>query len=457
MGDAIEPFNLRNEREDGGHFDENMNYVFKKERGEIDAWVADMDEVSMEKAIGEAAQAMKRKLAKEEQEEENEALRVHKSSLELRKELLKMLLPGETLAKAMRRLGTKEGWQYYYLRTLLLTDSFSVVRPHHADSKKLTAFQRKVAASRMDTSSSSHAGEDGGHVAVVSATAEEAAKARSERNKAQIHAITEIADELMSSAGGALTGIYDMTYEAILNSTRLWEYMGLQGDGAIHGPFTAQQISAWKAQGYLTGPTAVMIRHCGEILAPPIQQRQQRQNSNNNNNKEVERRQGRKAKFVESIYEEEEEEEANDLLEGNNKKRKVSETDAGAAASMGGLSNPAQAAAVQTPYVKGPWENSDEVVFGAFPDLQQEEEQRLIQEERVRRAKSNNGNVGDNITRRSSSTSAAVAMAMAGEHAQAAAADEEEDDEDMGFRSRKARSRGNEGMRRGGDDDDDDD
>lgn len=36
-----------------------MNYVFKKEKGEIDAWVAEMDEVSMEKAIGEAAYAMK--------------------------------------------------------------------------------------------------------------------------------------------------------------------------------------------------------------------------------------------------------------------------------------------------------------------------------------------------------------------------------------------------------------
>ena len=36
-----------------------MNYVFKKEKGEIDAWVAGMDEFSMEKAIGEAALAMK--------------------------------------------------------------------------------------------------------------------------------------------------------------------------------------------------------------------------------------------------------------------------------------------------------------------------------------------------------------------------------------------------------------
>lgn len=37
MGEVIEPFNLKNEREAGG-FDENMNYVFQKEKGEVDAW-----------------------------------------------------------------------------------------------------------------------------------------------------------------------------------------------------------------------------------------------------------------------------------------------------------------------------------------------------------------------------------------------------------------------------------
>ena len=54
----IEPFNLRDER-DGGHFDENMNYVFQRERGEKDAWVAAMDEATMEQSIGEAAKALK--------------------------------------------------------------------------------------------------------------------------------------------------------------------------------------------------------------------------------------------------------------------------------------------------------------------------------------------------------------------------------------------------------------
>jgi hypothetical protein len=36
---VLEAFNLKDERE-GGYFDDNMNYVFKKDHMEVDAWVA---------------------------------------------------------------------------------------------------------------------------------------------------------------------------------------------------------------------------------------------------------------------------------------------------------------------------------------------------------------------------------------------------------------------------------
>ena len=36
-----------------------MNFVFQKEKGEIDAWLADMDEAAMEQGIGEAAKALR--------------------------------------------------------------------------------------------------------------------------------------------------------------------------------------------------------------------------------------------------------------------------------------------------------------------------------------------------------------------------------------------------------------
>jgi hypothetical protein len=36
-----------------------MNFVFQREKGEVDAWLANMDEAAMEQSIGEAAKALK--------------------------------------------------------------------------------------------------------------------------------------------------------------------------------------------------------------------------------------------------------------------------------------------------------------------------------------------------------------------------------------------------------------
>ncbi len=109
MGIAIEPFNMKNEREGAGFIDENMNFVFSKDRADVDAWVAGMDEESMEKAIGEAALAKKKRDMEKQRIEENEeaALKVRRSPLELKQELLQMLRPYETIPVAMRRLRGK--------------------------------------------------------------------------------------------------------------------------------------------------------------------------------------------------------------------------------------------------------------------------------------------------------------------------------------------------------------
>jgi hypothetical protein len=60
-GERIEPFNLRNERKEG-YFDEAGNFVWKKEVGQLDPWLASLDnEQDLEAQIGEAARAKKKK------------------------------------------------------------------------------------------------------------------------------------------------------------------------------------------------------------------------------------------------------------------------------------------------------------------------------------------------------------------------------------------------------------
>lgn len=79
-------------------------------------------------------------------------------------------------------------------------------------------------------------------------------------NRLALEEFSDLTDELLSRG---LSGVYDMTYEAIENSAVRWEYRGL--DGVVQGPFPPQTIAAWKAQGYFTGSSAVMMRKVGTV------------------------------------------------------------------------------------------------------------------------------------------------------------------------------------------------
>ena len=107
-GEVLEPFNLREERQ-RGQFDTQLNFTFEKEATEVDAWVADLDESTMEKAIGEAELALKRRreLERESQRRAEES-RLRASFLELCLHLLCVLRPEETVARTMRRIKAEE-------------------------------------------------------------------------------------------------------------------------------------------------------------------------------------------------------------------------------------------------------------------------------------------------------------------------------------------------------------
>jgi hypothetical protein len=195
-GEVLEPFNMKNER-DQGNIDRAGNFAyFKREQEEVDAWVESMNEAAMEKGIGEAAEARRKREDARRLMEEEAAKIEKKSVLELKKELVSLMVGGETVAHAMRRYGGK-----------------------------IAASKKPVKVSK--------------------------------ENRKIIERLTEIADQLLSQ-DTTVSGIYDMTREAVESSTVLWEYRG--HDGLIQGPFTSLQISDWKKQGFFSGPSAVWMR-----------------------------------------------------------------------------------------------------------------------------------------------------------------------------------------------------
>jgi hypothetical protein len=204
-GEVFEPFNLRSDREIG-HFDANMNFTFHKKKNEPDAWLADMDEdeATMEKSIGEAALA-KQKKEDRDRIEQQKATRERLSPMQLKMQILQILQKGETVAQGMRRLS----------------------------SKKLNNKKSKDTSISIDPETT-------------------------KQNKILLEKLTEIADDLLSYG---ISGILDMSYDAIEVSTARWEYKAL--DGTIQGPYTSEQISEWKKAGYFTGSSAVMMRKVG--------------------------------------------------------------------------------------------------------------------------------------------------------------------------------------------------
>ena len=100
----ITPFNLNEEREEG-EFSKDGAFVWKKDKEIQDAWLENIDWVK----VKEVSNAEKlRNEAIDEAEDEAEATY---NELEMYRSVLAFLKPGDTVAKAIRRLGGASGGQ----------------------------------------------------------------------------------------------------------------------------------------------------------------------------------------------------------------------------------------------------------------------------------------------------------------------------------------------------------
>ena len=147
--------------------------------------------------------------------------------MELKAELLKVMKPGENVVQTMRRLS----------------------------GKSVTTSNKGKKNSNKSQNNQNGLSVGGGVIETV-----EEKKANKIAHRIALEQLTDIVDELLSTG---LSGVYNMTYEAIETSSVRWEYRGL--DGIIHGPYTPQIIAAWKNQGYFSGSSSVMMRKVGVV------------------------------------------------------------------------------------------------------------------------------------------------------------------------------------------------
>lgn len=170
-GIKITPFNLKEEMEEG-HFDAEGNYFEKKEEVIRDEWLDSLDWVKIkergeqfQKDVGSGDNSMF-----EDADEPGDQIKAMK-------DILDIILPGETVLKALRRLGGKEGGR---------TSSASARWQPKAKKQKAVDSERPA----------------------------------SEEDKQKLLKLTELADYLLQKGN---FGIYQDTYEKLTHKVKTME------------------------------------------------------------------------------------------------------------------------------------------------------------------------------------------------------------------------------------------
>ena len=172
-GIKITPFNLKEEMEEG-HFDAEGNYFEKKEEVIRDEWLDSLDWVKVKEQGDQYRKYISDDSNFEDAEEPAE-------QINKMKEILSIILPGETILKALRRLGGKDSGR---------GKSSSASARWHPKVKKQKASET-----------------DGEH-------------ATSEEDKKTLLKLTELADNLLQAGN---FGIYQDTYEKLSHKVKTLE------------------------------------------------------------------------------------------------------------------------------------------------------------------------------------------------------------------------------------------
>ncbi|KAM9843661.1 CD2 antigen cytoplasmic tail-binding protein 2 isoform 1-T2 [Aulostomus maculatus] len=274
-GVSITPFNLHEEMQEG-HFDSEGNYFIKKETQIRDNWLDNIDWVRIKeqpfkkkkKGLGakrtrragdedEAEEEKQREEKQEskdnEEEEEEEEKEPPEDPLasytqhQLTEALVELLLPGETVAAALRRLGGLGGRKKGKLR-----EENEATEENKRDAEKLdrlTALADRLVASGM--------------FGIYQQTCEKLAymlkSMNSKRPAVKNCSGDEDEDELDMFADDFDEKHTERTQDKEdKDNTRvsdevMWEYKWEnEADSEVYGPFTSQQMQDWVDEGYFS-------------------------------------------------------------------------------------------------------------------------------------------------------------------------------------------------------------
>lgn len=244
----ITPFNLKEEREDGD-FSADGAFIWKKTKEVNDAWLENIDWVKV-KEVKEAE--VRKKEALDEEEDRAEAAY---DESETYKEILKLMKPEETVAKAIRRLSGASGGQQRIVlqrqrkieqkikKGQSLTKEEEALQASRADMTKLTGFADAV-LSRS------------GNMEIYEETYE---KISFRLQQDEDDALDMLGDKLDGKPAEEI----ESNREAMdLNEEVQWEFRWDNTETAeIHGPHSSTEMLKWQESGFFQ--KGVYVRKVG--------------------------------------------------------------------------------------------------------------------------------------------------------------------------------------------------
>ncbi|KZC11937.1 PREDICTED: CD2 antigen cytoplasmic tail-binding protein 2 homolog [Dufourea novaeangliae] len=248
-------FNMKEELEEG-HFDKDGHYLWNKEKEIRDNWLDNIDWMQIKPSstagvLKESKSSEKHGLADSDSDSDDEGPDIMFNPVHLYKQILEYLQPGETVSKALCRLGkgkkrltTAERWKRKKEKKEVEDDENSV------NIMKLTELANELLTrtGNMDIYQESYdqikkkvgMSVKHSHPSKQEAELDMYADDFDEKEKAKL-------DDSESSVKGTGSSGKDEAEEDEVT----WELKWSQDENAqTHGPYTSQQMHAWAKEGY---------------------------------------------------------------------------------------------------------------------------------------------------------------------------------------------------------------
>lgn len=274
-GVSITPFNLQEEMQEG-HFDSEGNYFIKKEEQIRDNWLDNIDWVRIKeqpfkqkkkglgakrkRRVGDEDEAEEEKQREEKQadkendeEEEEEEVEPAEDPLasytqhQLTEAVIELLLPGETVAKALRRLGGLGGHKKGKLR-----EESEPTEETKRDTEKLdrlTALADRLVGSGMFEIYQQTYEKLAYLLKSMSSTRPAVGREPGGDGDEEEDELDMFADKFDESHTADKKEVEDNK----VSDEVMWEYKWEnKDDSEVFGPFTSQQMQDWVDEGYFS-------------------------------------------------------------------------------------------------------------------------------------------------------------------------------------------------------------